>query len=172
MPDLTTIQTNVNIGKAYYIQLLATQLATLKKGYGSVKPLLPLKRVIQALTFQLNANINDSSTTSLYNCLIRLLQGFSGAYVLDPNVVVPGQTPIIIVPYEPLTLTYSQADLIEDGAGSGNWYLPLTNAPNRVPVLVTSNGESFNGRYDTNFLIKRYYGFANNDTQVIKATFI
>lgn len=281
MPDLTTIQTKVNIGKAYYMQLLATQLANLKKGYGSITPLLPLKRIIQALTFQLDVEINDSNTTSLYNCLIKALGGFSGNYVLDPDVIIPGQTtvviqqvvgyneakipfvvtesnPIILLdnyhelfyslygnnpdlalydqqgqplvgdqstvptiiyenddytsnilsiswsyppipdvtitgyvriagiapnsggsgsgggssPYQPTTLTYSEADLIEDGIGSGNWYLPLTLIGSRVPVLVLSNGSSFDGNFRTDCSPPRYYGFANNDTQVIKVTII
>lgn len=172
MLTIETISDKVDLAKAYYLEQLAAIYIKMKSGCGDTQKIQPLKRLIQALTFDIYAELVDATTIVNYNCLMKLLQGFSGAYVLDPDVVVPGQTPIIIVPYEPLTLTYSQADLIEDGAGSGNWYLPLTNAPNRVPVLVLSDGESFDGRYDTNFLIKRYYGFANNATQVIKATFI
>lgn len=281
MPDLTTIQNKVNLGKSYYMQLLSAELVKLKKGYGSTNIVLPLGRLIRGLTFQLNAELNNSDTDTLYNCLIRVLGGFSGSYVLDPDVIIPGQTTVIVQqvvgyneakipfvvtesnptilldnyheifyplygnnpdlalydqqgqplvgdqqtvptiiyenddytsnilsiswsyppipdvtvtgyvriagiapnsggsgsgggssPYQPTTLTYSEADLIEDGAGSGNWYLPLTLAGNRIPVLVTSNGESFTGQYDANSTPKRYYGFSNNDAQVIKVTII
>lgn len=281
MPDLTTIQNKVNLGKAYYMQLLTAELVKFKKGYGDTKIVLSLGRLVRGLTFQLDSEINDSDTTTLYNCLMKLLGGFSGSYVLDPDVIIPGQTTVIIQqvvgyneakipfvvtesnpviqldnyhelyyplygnnpdlalydqqgqplvgdqqtvptiiyenddytsnilsiswsyppipdvtitgyvriagiapnsggsgsgggssPYQPTTLTYSETDLLEDGVDSGNWYLPLTLIGNRVPVLVTSNGETFGGTFNTTFTPPRYYGFSNNSTQVIKVTIV
>jgi hypothetical protein len=70
------------------------------------------------------------------------------------------------------TLTFNQSNLLEDGTGSGNWYLPLVIGVNQNPIFTTSNGVSLSATYDKTFSPNRLYGFANNDTQVIKVTII
>lgn len=96
MPDLTTIQDKINQGKLYYIEQATEILTKMKQGYGDTKPLRSLGDIIQALSFQVDAELNSDTTVSLYYCLIKILAGFSGTYVLDPNVVIPGQTTIVL----------------------------------------------------------------------------
>lgn len=63
------------------------------------------------------------------------------------------------------TLTFTEADLLQDGSGS--WYIPLTIPANRIPVGAISNGETVTIDFNDNFTPNRLYGFANNDTQAI-----
>lgn len=93
---LQEIQDKVNIASLYAIEKTSEQLSLMRKGCGSMKEVNGLKRLIRALTFQLNAEVIDKDTLSLYKCLINALGGFGATYTIDPNVVIPGKEIIII----------------------------------------------------------------------------
>jgi hypothetical protein len=64
-----------------------------------------------------------------------------------------------------ITLTFTDANLLQDGNGS--WYLPFTPPPGLRPFYVESNGVQVTTLFDDTFSPNRIYGFANNDTQII-----
>lgn len=96
MLTIQTISDKVNLAKAYYLEQLAAIYTKMKNGCGDTHKIQPLKRLIRALTFDIEAELVDDTTIINYNCLLKLLQGFSGAYVIDPEVVIPGQTTIVL----------------------------------------------------------------------------
>lgn len=70
-------------------------------------------------------------------------------------------------------LTYSQINLQNAGTvDEPNWYLPINLPSGKNPVFVVVNGISIPSELDINISPNRLYGFANNDTQVIKVTII
>lgn len=99
MPTTDQIQTTIDNGKLYTIKLLGEELPKYQKGCGSVKDILPITRLVRALQFQLNAEVIDKDTNTLYTCLYKALGGFGGTYTIDPDVINPGgdKPPIIIV---------------------------------------------------------------------------
>lgn len=77
-----------------------------------------------------------------------------------------------------IQLTKTQADLLEDGVGTGNWYLEWLDNTNQpiededvMPLAVTVNNITLPiNQLDRSFTPPRLYGFANNDTQTINVT--
>jgi len=170
--ELSIIQTDLDSAKLYYLQNLTTTLTKLKAGCGSVKPLLPLKRLIRALQWQVDAEVNDSVTSALYGCMMRIIGSFNKPYVIDPSVVIPGDIFVI----EAIDYAYDETYLVEDGEDSGNWYLPYLKPDDTaiptgtVPIFVTIDNISNSMTFDDTFSPPRIYGFANNDPQSIVVT--
>lgn len=119
------ISTALGSAKLYYINQLARQLPLMQKGVGTVRPLVALQRLIRGLTFQLNANVIDDTTDALYSCLTGAIAGFTGNYIPNPDVIITGQSIIVIQPNTLVELIQkSQDDLLLDSV-SGNYYLPF-----------------------------------------------
>lgn len=98
MPTLNDISVSVDIAKAYSLKKIALELVKFQDGgCGDLSKLDTLKRIIRALTFQINSNVNDDSTQSLYECLLTAIAGFTGTYTRDPEVQIPGQTVITVM---------------------------------------------------------------------------
>lgn len=92
------IQNKVNTAKLFYIQQMALKLAKIRVGSQvSFKTLLGVKRLITGLTFQITADVIDSDTNTMYNCLVQALGGFGAPYNIDPEVQIPGTT-VLTVP--------------------------------------------------------------------------
>lgn len=97
MATLEEIEAKLGVAKAYYIKQANAELLIYKKGAcGHIKKLVPLKRIIRGLTFQINAQVNDDNTEALYECLLNIIAGVSGSYIPDPSVQIPGQTTIVV----------------------------------------------------------------------------
>lgn len=91
------IQDKVNTAKLYYVQQMALKLAKIRVGSQvSFKTLLGIKRLITGLTFQITADVIDSYTNTMYNCLVQALGGFGAPYNVDSEVQIPGTTVITI----------------------------------------------------------------------------
>jgi len=169
MPTLEQISTDVNSAKVYYVNKAAILVNNLKQGFGSAGSIKPLKRLIMALTFQINMGVVDADTETMYKCLLEATNGFVGDYSYDPSVKIPGET-IIIQPggyTPPSPLSFTQADLINGGTeDEPNYYLPFS-ATGVVPSLITVNGVSIAYTVESGYTPPRIYGFANNDTQTI-----
>lgn len=90
---------------------------------------------------------------------------------------ISGTSTTVIIPEDVFfTIERSQADLVEDGTGSGIWYLPMVANDSTVPVVtsvfVICNGFSLPGaQLDTVHTPNRVYGFLDNSTAVIKVTY-
>lgn len=131
--------------------------------------------------YNLSPTVYELDFYNLVGALIKKTKtvDVGGAYggAINPNY----QSPVITIiveeggfnPTPPYNKT--QANLIEDGAGSGNWYLPFLddsgNLPpaGLVPVLVTTTAfdGSFTFTYNNSFSPGRIYGFTSNAAQVI-----
>lgn len=180
MATLDQIQADVNSAKVYSIQQMALQITLMKNGSRpkEICDLTALKRMIRCLSFQINAGVVDADTNRLYNCLLAQLGGFNHAYAIDPEVVIPGTNPIIVVPYQPLLLTKTQADLVLDVVAE-QYYLPyLDNSDNpitngQIPAIVLLNGETMTFNFAVQapdlsyYPTPRIYSFANNAPQSI-----
>lgn len=125
------------------------------------------------------ADYNSIPAVDIYNQLVDIGSTWMGGITIDPNAQVGGIMIDIIIPFAPLILSKTQADLIEDGVGTGNWYLPyLDNSGNPitngiVPVSVLTNGISLPASgYDATFTPQRIYGFTGSYSQVIVITCI
>lgn len=176
--DLTQIETAIDNGKLFYIQKLFVVLTSMRSGCGSVTKLLPLKRLIKALEWQVpyfEEGVDNPVTDGLYSCILQIIGSFNQPYVIDPTVVIPGQT-VIVVPdgAVPVKYYYDEGFLVD--AGGGNYYLPFKKPDgssftvNNLPILVTINGVSFTWTYLNNVSPPRIYGFASNDPQTIEVT--
>lgn len=99
---------------------------------------------------------------------------------VNPNYQPPAGTVINTpsVGSNIVMITKNQTNLIEDGAGSGNWYLPFLDANNQPfaynikPLELTINGIGIALQPNYDFVPMRLYGFANNATQTIILTVI
>lgn len=90
MIPLETIIQAVGSAKVYYLQLLNALLVELKKGCtGDINKLQCILWLINALEYDIKGGVNDEITQENYVKLLKQMDGFSGSYVLDPNVVYP-----------------------------------------------------------------------------------
>lgn len=90
MIPLETIILAVGSAKVYYLQLLNALLVELKKGCtGDINNLQCILGLINALEYDIKEGVNDEITQENYVKLLKQMDGFSGSYVLDPNVVYP-----------------------------------------------------------------------------------
>lgn len=177
--DIDIITTDIGYAKQLYLQKLDAILTKMKSGCGDTKSIQPLKRIIKALQWRLDADINDNTTSRLYACMMKIIGSFGSPYTVDPSVYQPNTT--VIVLDMALDLPYNETDLVSDG--TGGFYLPFydkskpTPYPpvpiNYRPTVVINNGESFTETWSKNFIPWRLYGFGNNtDSQTIIVTIV
>ncbi len=177
MIDLETIQTAVNLGKSYYIELVDELHTNLLNGCTTCcdSDLNCLRYCINTLQYDIDTDTNTDTTQSTYLILLGITAGFSGSYSPDPTVVT--NETVITVVTDAVDITKTQADLIEDGVGSGNWYLLfLDEDGNSLPstariVLVTYNGTTLTGWTYTSST-NRIYSFPSNSTATIVITYV
>lgn len=131
--------------------------------------------------YGLSPNSYELSFYGLVGALIKKTKTVDVGGAYDGSINPNYQAPNIIIeiveggftPTPPYTKT--EADLIEDGAGSGNWYLPFLdnsgNAPaaGLIPVQVTDTlfDGTFTFTYNNSFTPGRIYGFTSNEAQSI-----
>lgn len=99
MATIDQITSDVNNGKLLSIQRAAAATVSLKSGINvdsSIKNINALKRLIKAITYQINANVINADTNILYTCLLNQLNGFGGNYVIDPTVQTGLSTTVVI----------------------------------------------------------------------------
>lgn len=97
MPTLNDISAAVDVAKVYSLKKTAEELVKFQDGgCGDLSKVSNIDYLILALTFQINANVNDENTQSLYECLLKAISGATGTYTRDPSVQIPGQTIVYI----------------------------------------------------------------------------
>lgn len=177
MVSLDEILVQVERAQSYYTELLDADTISMQNGCAPInkKKIKCLYRLITALNWDLNDNIDDQVTENIYTLLVKEISPYNGGVLpVNPDVIIPGRTVIIPPPpYAPIQLTRAATDLIDAQPNDGVWYLPFVDdngqpISNRVPVSVTDNGVGFDFRFDETTVPARIYGFANNDApQVI-----
>jgi hypothetical protein len=180
MITLDDVSAAVTIGEGYFSELLAKAIADLKTGkiHCLPKKLFCLNRLIKALKWDIADEVLDDTTIAIYELLLIEIGTYAGAgSVVDPNVSIPGLTIIVVTgPGTVVRIHKDQDDLIEDGEGTGNWYLPFLDqddaefGDNIIPIELTTDGVTLDIQLNNNFDPPRLYGFANNQTQSIILT--
>lgn len=147
------IQDKVNTAKLYYISQVALNLAKLRVGsQASFKSLLGVKRLIQALTFQIIAGVIDVDTEKIYNCLVQALGGYGAAYALDPTVQLPGQTVVTV-------------SVLQNW---NNGQIPINTSSGSPQFLISNYNITYKDRYGNNPILAPYItagGFNTGDEQ-------
>lgn len=175
-----SVQDTILTGQLKIADMVLANVTALQNGALKVnwKPIIKGNRGVLAV--QNRFSLGDTSSTA-FQTAYACLTGFVGTYAggsIDPNAQNPGVIiDVTTEGFEPLVLVKSEADLVEDGAGSGNWYLPYLNnsagaiTNGIVPVSVLTNNISIPASgYDATFTPQRIYGFSNNSTQTIIVT--
>jgi len=175
MISLETISNQVDVAKSYYLELLAAHRAELVKGCSDCSDSLLdcLGWLITALNFDIKGEYNTDLTQKLYAQLLVKLGGYSGAYVYDPNVVIPGQT-IVIQGEDTRFETFNQNALVADDYGT--FYLPFSVGVGEYPdgvridyatVMDSPDGELTAFLPGGNLKDGVITGFTNNNPQTI-----
>lgn len=118
MATLQAISGSLLLAEAYYVELMSEYIADLTAGKlnpESQKNLICLNRLIRALTWDTADEVNDATTTELYELLLQQIAPYSGSSLtVNPDVVIPSN-PIIYDPsgdYRlPLILTFSDFEV-------------------------------------------------------------
>lgn len=175
MPNQSQIQQTILNG-SYALSTLVNNNLNLVNSGG-----LPIERdyisyfnlSLQGLIYQYqNLNYTSSTTVTLYQRINAFVGVPYGAQV-DPNF----QNSNIIINsessgFEPITETFTEANLVDADPPNGNWYLPVTLVNSQRVVSVTINNVGFTVTPDYTTSPARLYGFANNDSQSIVVTII
>lgn len=166
--ELTTIQSAVNLGKAYYLELLSDLRTDLINGCTkhSSSQSNCLRYAIRALQYDINTDSNTDRTTTVYNLLLGIIANYSGSFSPDPDVVIENTTITVTASNE--TLNKSQADLVDADPPNGNWYLPfLDNDGDPLPSGYTPTYVLYNGVTLPGFTYvaseNRIYGFSSDE---------
>lgn len=99
MATIIQISNSLLIAKAYYVQLLDQDTTALQGGFPvrNRQKIECLKKLIYSLTWDLDVNVNDATTTAVYELLLNEIFSFTGqGVVVDPNVIIPGNTIIVV----------------------------------------------------------------------------
>lgn len=129
MATLQAISGSLLLANAYYVELLAKYIDDLSSGKlnpESGKKVVCLNRLIRALSWDTADEVNDDTTTALYELLLQAIAPYSGSTLtVNPNVVIPTnpiiydpsgeyRTPLIITAsdFEPNGTTYNNVDLV------------------------------------------------------------
>lgn len=129
-------------------------------------------RQIQGALFCLQIGDYVSATALyFYNVMLEIVGlKYTDGVTPDPNAQLPSGIVVNVISANGgIDLPYVATDLVEDGVGTGNYYLPLINKntgnpypTDYRPSLVTVNGVSFTFTYDSTFTPIRIYGFSDN----------
>lgn len=95
MASTETISASILLGQAYYKQLLDLDTENREVGIEPVnkKKLACLKRLMRCLQWDLDIDVNDETTTVIYDLLLTGIAGYNGdALSVDPSVIIPGKT--------------------------------------------------------------------------------
>jgi hypothetical protein len=97
MATLATIQDTVNQGTLYHGELVEELRADLLNGCDCdcSGKIICLQSCIYALQYDIDTDTNTDRTTRVYNVLQGLIAGFSAAFNLDPDVVIPNTIVVI-----------------------------------------------------------------------------
>lgn len=181
MPNQSDIQTTILNGE-YSLGILSNNnIAIVNSGGLQIKSdfIQWFRLNLQALQYQLTIGDYISSTTQTLYDRINNFIGIPYNATLDPNFQSPNTTiNIINESGSVMVIPKDQANLVEDGSGSGNWYLPFLDeddqpfASNIKPFELTVGGVGIALQPNYNFTPMRLYGFANNLTQTIELTVI
>lgn len=118
MITLEQLSDAVDSGKAYYLDLIADLRTKMKAGYDDHDTPECLGNLIMALEYDINSNNITDLTTDLYSRLQDLLGSYSGSYIIDPNIVIPG-TMIVVA-----ALNVMQTALVYPGDGVLSYTFP------------------------------------------------
>lgn len=144
--DLSQIATDLDTARLYYLQKAGEVFTKLKTGCGSVKDLTPLKRLINGLQFQIDYQVDDSTTQSLYSCMMAIISGFTGSYTPDPTVIIPGQTVTIIVEGSVVNserIPFTNATIVSLANYQANYY-PTYGNLSEYSIWVSDGADGFN----------------------------
>lgn len=149
MATPTQISDSLLIAKAYYTQLLDQDTASLQGGFPvrNRARIECLKKLIYALTWDLDINVNDADTTLIYELLLNEIYSYTGAgVVVDPNVIIPGNTIVVVSSGTPFNQSqpiffYNQTDLLLDNYQAV--YKPLYG---NQPIIVIFTKEDVMGQ--------------------------
>lgn len=97
MLTLNNIQTLIDSAKVYYLNQIAIIYADMQLGVNNISTIYPVRRLVRSLEYENRAQVIDSGTEQIYDCLFEAIGGYTGLYQIDPGVQIPGQT-IIEVP--------------------------------------------------------------------------
>jgi|SRR5579863_8853435 len=98
MASVDQIAAAIAIGQGYFIQIQDFNTNALKFGFPTKfnERLVCLKRLMRALQWDINEQINDATTTAIYELLLDETAAYNGTGVVyNPNVIIPGQTVIV-----------------------------------------------------------------------------
>lgn len=98
MATFDDISAAILVGQGYYTQLLNFNTTALMRGFPTRfnQRIVCLKRLMRALQWDVDDNVNDATTTAIYELLLQENASYDGAgVVVDPNVIIPGH--IIVV---------------------------------------------------------------------------
>lgn len=139
MVSLEIIAGQLLLAKAFYVELLVKEILDLENSLKSeiTKRLVCLNRLIRALTWDVNDDVNDQDTQDIYQLLLKEISDYPGSVLpFDPDVVIPGSTIVVSntnTYREPLLLTVTN---LED---DGKTYIN-TDLANLNQFIIQLNG--------------------------------
>lgn len=145
MATLSEISDSLDLAKAYFVELLNEY--RLKLVDGDIKPkglkkLICLNRLIRALTWDVNDEVNDDTTTELHILLLKDISAYPGAILpIDPDVVIPGSTISVTVISAPPERLYFDTDNPTIPDWQGVYASRFGNDP--TLAVFISNGSGF-----------------------------
>ena len=94
MATLAEIQTQIELGWRYYVEQLEAIRLEMVSGcfVCTTAELTCLSSTILVLEYEVETENNTDLTTRTYDLLLHILSGFSGSFVADPTVQIPGLT--------------------------------------------------------------------------------
>lgn len=136
MVSLETIATELALANGYYVQLIAQQIADFTRcGQSVVTPKITcLNRLIRALTWDVNDEVNNTTTQELYILLLKQIAPYTGSSLpIDPNVVIPGSTVIVEQSYvTPVKLFFNN----NAAPGVADWQADYAESFGNDPTLA------------------------------------
>ena len=122
MATYDEIETSLTLADAYVIEISEEMYAAdISCGDGDPQKILCLMMLSTQLRADIAAGINNETTTILYGKLLSILSQFSGAALaIDPNVIIPGQTIIVVAQAGDIM----QTDVVYPGDGEFDYDFP------------------------------------------------
>lgn len=100
MATTDAINATIPFAQAYYLELLDQDTALLELGGSPVntEKLTCIKRLIKALGWDLDIEVNDDVTTNIFELLLKAIFPYNGnAVIVDPSVLIPGRTDVTVI---------------------------------------------------------------------------
>lgn len=175
MATLIQISDAIDLGKAYYTELVSSLISDLKNGScnHNLNTIQCLRRLVRALDWDVEIEEIDDTTVTLYGMLLRTIAPYTGSTLpVNPNVYIPGVT--IAFDLVDQVMQRSNINLLQDD--NLNWYLPMIDDSGHNVVTTSAfvlyNGVELPGKQlDTTYVPNRIYGFIDDSPASIYVTY-